>query len=189
MHKGKLAGWVWMALLGGIMGCSDSGDTGGGTDTETGRRLADDYLSYTDSIDAGKWRSSYTREGIEEIRDTLAVKNTIPNASAVLMRKPDIAEIEPLLTSLRHAGDWLLYIHILRHGKIHFCPSSLNHHRRHGKSVTIGSGGQRLMEEILLVQSFIKDNFGIEPATRLCVVLNLDREIATDGLDEDPVLD
>ena len=50
---------------------------------EEGRELAPDYLEYTADISQTKWQSSYVRGGLDEIRDTLAVKNTIPNVSAV----------------------------------------------------------------------------------------------------------
>ena len=98
---------------------------------EEGRELAPDYLAYTADISETKWCEGYVRPGVDEIRDTLAVKNTIPNVSAVLMRRTDLSSIEHQLVALKNAGDWLLYVHLLERGHIAFVPDALNSHRRH----------------------------------------------------------
>jgi glycosyltransferase involved in cell wall biosynthesis len=129
----------------------------------TGREIARDYLAWTEDVDATKWRQAYVRRGIDEVRDSLAIKNTIPNVSAVLMRKPDLSEIASQLVTLRNAGDWLVYVHLLERGDLAFYPAVLNYHRRHGGSVTIGNGGLNLMREILLVQRHIFDRYPVPP--------------------------
>ena len=129
----------------------------------TGREIAHDYLAWTEDIDATKWRRPYARRGIDEVRDSLAVKNTIPNVSAVLMRRPDLSEIAWQLVTLRNAGDWLVYVYLLERGDLAFFPEALNSHRRHGSSVTIGGGGLNLMRETLLVQRHILDRHPLTP--------------------------
>ncbi|MEO7270606.1 MAG: glycoside hydrolase family 99-like domain-containing protein [Vicinamibacterales bacterium] len=131
---------------------------------EHGEELAPDYLQWTADVDPDKWRGAYVRRGTEEIRDSLAVKNTIPNVSAVLMRKPDLSEITAQLLSLKNAGDWLVYVHLLESGDVAFFPQPLNYHRRHGGSMTIGHGGLNLMREILIVQRWVVDRHPIPPA-------------------------
>jgi glycosyltransferase involved in cell wall biosynthesis/SAM-dependent methyltransferase len=126
-----------------------------------GRELAPDYLQWTDDVDPLKWRRAYVRRGIDEIRDSLIVKNTIPNVSAVLFKKPDLSAIEADLLNLRNAGDWLVYVHLLERGDLAFFPVALNSHRRHGGSVTLGRGGLNLMREILVVQRHILDRHPI----------------------------
>ena len=108
---------------------------------EQGREIAPDYLQWTADVSATKWREPFVRRGIDEIRDSLAVKNTIPNVSAVLMRKPDLSGIASQLVTLRNAGDWLVYVHLLERGDVAFFPQALNYHRRHDGSQTIGHGG------------------------------------------------
>jgi glycosyltransferase involved in cell wall biosynthesis/SAM-dependent methyltransferase len=130
---------------------------------DQGREIAPDYLGWTDDVHRTKWRQPYVRPGVEEIRDSLIIKNTIPNVSAVLMRKPNLAPIEAELLALRNAGDWLVYIHLLERGDLAFIPESLNYHRRHGRSVTIGRGGLNLMRETLLVQRRVLDRHSISP--------------------------
>ncbi len=126
-------------------------------------RSRSDYLAWTEDVDATKWLQAYVRRGIDEVRDSLAVKNTIPNVSAVLMRKPDLSEIAAELVTLRNAGDWLVYVHLLERGDLAFFPQPLNYHRRHGGSVTIGNGGLNLMRETLLVQRHILDRHPLPP--------------------------
>jgi glycosyltransferase involved in cell wall biosynthesis len=121
---------------------------------EHGAIVANDYLSYTRDIDADKWRSEYLRPGNLEIADSLIIKNTIPNASAVLFRKPSTEALRPVMQDLKHAGDWMFYLHILRDGWICFVPEPLNHHRRHNQSVTLGAKAINLFREILRVQMF-----------------------------------
>jgi hypothetical protein len=106
---------------------------------EQGRQIAPDYLAYTADISDTKWRRAYIRPGLDEITDTLVVKNTIPNVSAVLMRRPDLSGIEQQLLALRNTGDWLLYIHLLEQGSIAFVPEALNFHRRHSGASRSGT--------------------------------------------------
>jgi hypothetical protein len=130
---------------------------------DEGQELAPDYLAWTEDLSTTKWRHGYVRSGLDEICDTLIVKNTIPNVSAVLMRKPDLSDIETKLVDLRNAGDWLVYVHLLQSGEIAYVPTSLNYHRRHGRSLTIAHGGLNLMREIMLVQHHIRERHQISP--------------------------
>ncbi len=130
---------------------------------EQGREIAPDYLAHTADISDTKWRRAYVRPGLDEITDTLVVKNTIPNVSAVLMRPPDLSGIEQQLLGLRNTGDWLVYVHILEQGSIAFVAEALNFHRRHSASVTIGHGGLNLMRETLIVQQHVLHRHGISP--------------------------
>jgi glycosyltransferase involved in cell wall biosynthesis len=132
---------------------------------EEGREIAPDYQVYTADISESKWRAGYVRPGPDEIQDTLVVKNTIPNVSAVLMRRVDVSRIEERLLGLRNAGDWLLYVHLLAQGSIAYLADSLNDHRRHSSSVTIGRGGLNLMREIVMVQQHILERYQITPET------------------------
>ena len=93
------------------------------------------------------------------------MKNTIPNVSAVLMRRTDVSGIEHKLVTLRNAGDWLLYVHLLEQGSIAFVSDALNSHRRHASSVTIGGDGLNLMREILMVQQHVIERHRITSDT------------------------
>jgi glycosyltransferase involved in cell wall biosynthesis len=130
-----------------------------------GNVVTPDYLDHTDAISSTKWRSSYVRKGLDEIRDTLAIKNTIPNASAVLMRRPSLAAIKDRLTQHKNAGDWLTYVHLLEGGSIYFCPEVLNSHRVHGHGLTQGGNTARHFTEILMVQEYIRQRHPLSDET------------------------
>ena len=72
-----------------------------------------------------------------------------------------VIESQRKLENFRVAGDWLVYVELLRHGKIAFCRESLNSHRRHASSVTIGSFNADQLREIVKVQRFIRESFDI----------------------------
>jgi len=72
-----------------------------------------------------------------------------------------VIESQRKLENFRVAGDWLVYVELLRHGKIAFCRESLNSYRRHASSVTIGSFNADQLREIVKVQRFIRESFDI----------------------------
>lgn len=63
--------------------------------------MANHYLDYTNDIDKEKWQSSYVRKGIDEIQDTLLIKNTIPNVSSVVFKNIDIKQQQNNWKSLK----------------------------------------------------------------------------------------
>ena len=122
-----------------------------------GALLADNYLDYVAEIDADRWKAAYVVSGTEEIGKALYLKNTIPNASAVLFRRDALLamlrEHGDEVMSYRNAGDWVAYIRLLERGSIAFCPRAMNAHRRHQGSVTIGNANERHLQEIARVQT------------------------------------
>lgn len=124
---------------------------------EDGEPLADNYLDYVRDVDPEKWTKSYKRAGIDELRDSLVVKNTIPNVSAVLFRRSRLVSIleENLdfISSYKIAGDWATYALSLRDGKIAFVSEALNHHRRHQNSKTISNFNLAHLKEIASMQT------------------------------------
>jgi glycosyltransferase involved in cell wall biosynthesis len=121
-----------------------------------GEILSEHYLDYVSDIDRERWTKPYVADGNEEISTALFVKNTIPNVSAVVFRREQLlrtlAEHGDEILSYRNAGDWVAYIRMLERGGIAFCPRSLNSHRRHQSSVTIGSFNVGQLREIVSVQ-------------------------------------
>lgn len=73
---------------------------------EQGNVLANHYLNYTNDIDKEKWKGPYFRKGVEEIQDTLLIKNTIPNVSSVVFKNIDMKKTEKQLEKFKIAGDW-----------------------------------------------------------------------------------
>ena len=134
-----------------------------------GRVLAGDYLEYTSDISDG-WRSDYIRDGRSEIAIAMAVKNTIPNVSAVLFRRAALEraflELGDSLFGYRVAGDWLIYLRILLQGKICFSAKSLNSHRRHLASVTGAVAAQKHLDEVSELQALAGSLVRVPSETR-----------------------
>ena len=85
---------------------------------------------------AERWLNDYKASGTDEIINALSVRNTIPNISAALfrlsaLRKINIAECR----QFDCAGDWYLYISLLKSGSIFYSARHLNYHRKHLSSV------------------------------------------------------
>jgi glycosyltransferase involved in cell wall biosynthesis len=122
--------------------------------------IAPDYLGYTDDLSPERWRSAYTATGAEEVEAGLAVKNTVPNVSAVLFRREALlavleGHIDEIL-DYRVAGDWVVYLRLLRLGRIHFDPRVLNRHRFHGANVTGSIDARRHYDEVVSAQALAR---------------------------------
>ena len=100
-----------------------------------GKVFVPDFSVNTDRISPVKWKKPYVYPFERELNSGLAIANTIPNASAVIMRKTAALKVSDLPTRFKVAGDWVFYLETLRGGRIGFSPSILNNYRRHGSSV------------------------------------------------------
>jgi glycosyltransferase involved in cell wall biosynthesis/SAM-dependent methyltransferase len=97
-------------------------------------RMAQGFEVHVNNLEcAEKWSASYVETAHREVRSALGIKNTIPNASGVLFRRPvDMPLLgEEWWRSMRVAGDWVFYLHVLRGGKIAFNPAAINYFRRY----------------------------------------------------------
>ena len=127
-----------------------------------GRRYAADYLDATEDLSPVRWRYPYCVPGREEVERALSQRNTIPNASAVVFRKPAEIEERADLETLRLGGDWLFYAMRIRRGKIAYVPEPLNGHRHHDR--TVRGAFERaieLFEEQLRVKARIFESFPV----------------------------
>ncbi|NYT63481.1 glycoside hydrolase family 99-like domain-containing protein [Alcaligenaceae bacterium] len=123
---------------------------------EHGTITADNYLDYTEDV-SNQWLTDYTHDGNKEISEVLSVKNTIPNVSAVLFRRSALTHalntLGESLFNYRVAGDWLVYLHVLTQGKIHYNKTPLNIHRRHTHSVTTSTAATNHLNEVIEAQA------------------------------------
>ncbi|MFJ7315182.1 glycoside hydrolase family 99-like domain-containing protein [Pseudomonas sp. NPDC098747] len=96
--------------------------------------MDDEFHIYVSDLDcAEKWRNSYVETAHNEVRTALGIKNTIPNASGVVFKRPvdmPLLEDESWL-SMRVAGDWVFYLHLIRGGKIAYSIEGTNFFRRY----------------------------------------------------------
>ena len=138
---------------------------------ENGEVLADNYLAYVSDIDTRRWLSPFVMDG-EKAAHSFCIKNVIPNVSAVLFETGSLRavlgqHIERILP-YRVAGDWLVYVLLLKQGYMAFTPVPANAHRRHQRSVTLGSFNAAQLEEIRGMQAFVESEFSV-PAEQAAI--------------------
>lgn len=130
-----------------------------------GERLADDFLAHTDDISIERWRGRYSAGSSVEAEVALSQKNTIPNASAVVFRRPEGLDFAEELVKLKFAGDWLFYSLLIRGGNVNFIPEVLNFYRRHEATVSHRSVREDThAQESLYVKLRIFESYPVTPA-------------------------
>ncbi len=139
-----------------------------------------DYPSiYLDRINPGRWNGDFISTDHEEANDGLGIANTIPNASAVLMRRfdPDPAFVE-MVTGMRLCGDWFFYIRAMKGGLVGFSAAPLNYHRRHGSTVTHKlEGSLRYFNELADVRGYIGGTYHQNEAAQAQISQFLEQDI------------
>ncbi len=93
------------------------------TDRES--KINGDAVGWTGDLDAERWKKDFIGDGRDEIRRYLLAKNTIPNASAVLMRRSVLAGT-PIDTSFQLCGDWMHWIRMLLNADVAYVAENLN---------------------------------------------------------------
>ena len=111
-----------------------------------------------------KWDRSYCETAHNEVRNALGIKNTIPNASGVLFKRPvemPLLDDESWL-SMVVAGDWLFYLQIIRGGKIAFSTEAANYFRRYeGSAAEVTYRKQIFYNEVASVSKVIALNYDV----------------------------
>lgn len=103
---------------------------------------------WADQMDNVKWTKDYVEDGSAEINRFLKYRNTIPNASAVLFKKPPFIE-KVLRTDMRFTGDWLFWKNLLKgNSKIAYSHLPLNYFRNHQNTTRSSSSGSSLEKEL-----------------------------------------
>jgi glycosyltransferase involved in cell wall biosynthesis len=99
-------------------------------------RIIGSRLDWTSDLkNCEKWLSDYQNPGIKEINENLCLKNTIPNVSATLIKREAYIAVGMANSKMKYAGDWDLYVKILKHFAIVYVAEHLNYNRRHEKTL------------------------------------------------------
>jgi glycosyltransferase involved in cell wall biosynthesis len=129
------------------------------------------YAEQTDAVDKERWRRDYVNSGKEECRSFLSVRNTIPNASAILMRRDVYREAGYADESMRYCGDWMMWVKMLLLADVAFISQPLNYFRFHSRSVRSTINTMTSIQEKYLVQRCIRQNINL-PTRRIEPVLD-----------------
>ncbi len=122
---------------------------------------------WTDDLSEERWRNHYINNGRDECKHYMVIKNTIPNASAILLRRTTFEAIGYAEESVRLCGDWITWIKILLQSDVAFVADPLNYHRFHGATVRSKAWSQGLdIYEEMKVFLFLKQNLDLAQAIK-----------------------
>jgi glycosyltransferase involved in cell wall biosynthesis len=99
--------------------------------------------------DRQRWKHDYFNSGLAEISDYLAFQNTIPNASATLLRHSLVESGLRAPENMTIAGDWFFWITLLSRADICHIGQPLNHFRQEHQSsqrVRSAADGKEVLE-------------------------------------------
>jgi GT2 family glycosyltransferase len=121
-------------------------------------------LPWVRDLDPDRWHHDFVADGKIECQKYLVFGNTIPNASAVLIRRSVYEAIGGAEESLFLTGDWMTWIRILLRSDIAFCARTLNSFRTHQSSVSSRSvlNGTEVYEYLLIRQTLDR-SISIDP--------------------------
>ncbi len=138
---------------------------------DDGKIIAPDYRDYVRDISTEKWTNDFHGPGMQEVAEGFGTKNTIPNVSGALFRT---LKLQALLSTdiefarrFRTAGDWYVYVNMLREGSLYFNATPLNYHRRHDNSVTISKFDLADLTEIADMQDYVANEFSLNANHRI----------------------
>lgn len=114
---------------------------------------------WTDDLSNDRWRSDFVNRGIDECSNFLLFKNTIPNASGVLIRRSALEQIPIGDSALSLCGDWLTWIRLLLHWDIAFSHQLLNYFRHHTTSVRRKTSEAVFLRERMYIFAFVNQYF------------------------------
>jgi glycosyltransferase involved in cell wall biosynthesis len=93
-----------------------------------GEKLGTPEQPWLSEIDPLRWNTDFVNDGIDEIRRSLLVKNTILNASGVVFRNAEgIADLVD--DSMRLCADWLFWVRLLQRGGVAYIAKPLSRWR------------------------------------------------------------
>ncbi len=90
---------------------------------------------WTQELNPERWKHDYINNGTDEVACYLVQRNTIPNASAVLVRKSVFLEAVQSAEKLRLSGDWWTWSRMLVQSDVAYVAQPLNFFRTHNFSV------------------------------------------------------
>lgn len=122
-------------------------------------------IERTNDLDKERWQQNYINTGKDEYR-YLAIKNSIPNASCVMVRRSQFEQAGGFDENLRLVADWMLWAKILLNSDVAYIAEPLNLFRIHRKTVRSSTrlAGAHI-EEYYQVLAFISQNVELPQST------------------------
>lgn len=112
-----------------------------------------------------RWRGDFIADGRAECREQLVVHNTMPNASAVVVRRDAFERVGGADESMRLCADWMLWVRLLLQGNLAHVGEPLNYFRCHTAAVrTANRRSAATQAEVYRVIAEIHEHARVAPA-------------------------
>jgi len=129
---------------------------------ENGTLKRNALQEYFDTAFQDKFNKCYIKDGFQEVNEQLGAACTLVNASGILVRKSSFGESLYAARTYKIAGDWLIYLSCLKHGKIAFSTKTCNYFRRHSASqVHKLEGTETYFLERKKITEFVFENYHV----------------------------
>jgi len=127
------------------------------------------YLDYyARYFDVTRYKTDYVNIGINECENYLYYVNTVPNASAVLMRRSVLQRVWGAAVDMVLAGDWMTYASVLMVSDIAFVAAPMNYWRMHRETVRSRTSTSSLeARETRLIQRMLCERLGSSELERV----------------------
>ena len=119
---------------------------------------------WTRDLHPTRWSADFVNAGPDECARFVVRKCTIPNASAVVIRKSQYLAIGGADEDFRLSGDWMLWAKLMLVSDVAFIAQPLNYFRMHSNTVRKASArGAIALTEAVRILAYIRDHTTIAP--------------------------
>jgi glycosyltransferase involved in cell wall biosynthesis len=129
-------------------------------------RVLGDAIQWTDDLDPSRWKNNFINNGPAEVKDYLSKKNTIPNASAVLLRASVLRSVGGLDVGYQLCGDWFLWIKILLQSNVGYVAEKLNYWRQRSSNARTHLPGVLEFNEGSQIINYLVKELGMPASER-----------------------
>ena len=123
-------------------------------------------VNWAHIVEPEHWERNFINSGKEEIINYLFYRNTIPNASAALVKRNVLeSALESFPLQFRYAGDWYIWVKCAEVGNIAFLNQPLNYFRQHKqttRSKKSDSEERKRLKEYFYIINYIKKKYGLK---------------------------
>lgn len=150
--------------------------------------FADEHCNIEDWALGERWKQDFINNGRNECSQYLIFRNTIPNASAVLIRRAAYEKAGYADEDMEFCGDWMMWVKILLNSDLGFIAEPLNYYRRHSGTVSSRFNKSLVfVEERYRVMLFIKQRLIIPEAVlgaacESAMYLWMDNQLSSSGM-------
>lgn len=130
-----------------------------------------DNIEHTRKLQSVDWDHEFKLAGHDALVNFFVSKNIVPNASAAVFRRDLISdECMDAIVEYRFAGDWLLWIELLKKSSLYYVPARLNYFRYHeqvSRNMKSFERVARYLEERCKLLHVIEETAGIKQSDML----------------------